>query len=442
MKDNIRKRFLCGGMGFLFFLILCFWPYGRVWGYAIVSNATSSVAPEDSICVPFFNLDSLGRNIGGLDTTRVIVFDPGGDSVFSEVLAGVTGRVKISVDAGDTAYRWVAQVSDIDAASPQCGQYNVKIVAKSDQTGGWLKTSKSFSFQVISRKFDAMAKMIIDSLQAVIDSLQNHSNWAVKAVSDSTNVKGLTGAKLGYLDASIASRSVFNNNTMEVIISPGHATNKIYADTIANRVLEDSAHYQGDDEGGGLYARSLVILDSTLEQTIPGVNIVVYDLTQTVQFARGTTNSQGIVGFNLGTGNFLAVPFSPGYIFESFDTLIVAGAGIDTIRGCRFDPGAPALPGLCRLYGFLYDIGGAPESGAIITAWLPAGVSRSQETIISPFKKTTVSDSTGYFYIDLIPSAGLIPDTTKYEIIITRSDGTILRERILLPALPSWQLNW
>jgi hypothetical protein len=73
---------------------------------------------------------------------------------------------------------------------------------------------------------------------------------------------------------------------------------------------------------------------------------------------------------------------------------------------------------------------------------LPSGVARSGERVISPFAVTTLSDAAGYFALDLIPSDSLHPSGAKYEFSITRQDGTILRQRVQVPAQTSWRLDW
>lgn len=118
------------------------------------------------------------------------------------------------------------------------------------------------------------------------------------------------------------------------------------------------------------------------------------------------------------------------------------GAGVDSVCGDQFDPGLPALAGLCRVYGYLYDIQGNPETGAVVRAYLPAGVVRYQNVIVSPFSVSVSSDTVGYFYLDLLPSDSLIPTGREYEISISRSDGTVLRRRLAVPAMSSWQLVW
>jgi len=73
---------------------------------------------------------------------------------------------------------------------------------------------------------------------------------------------------------------------------------------------------------------------------------------------------------------------------------------------------------------------------------LSMGVRRCDGGIVSPLKSQTQSDSLGYFHLDLIPSARLVPDSSAYEISITLSDGTILREKVVVPDQETWQLTW
>jgi hypothetical protein len=252
------------------------------------------------------------------------------------------------------------------------------------------------------------------------------------------------GAGAGYYDirSDISGNLTGSVGSVSDSVLVDISGNLAFADTIANRVLEDSLHYKGSSAGSGLYSRQIVAYDSTIDQVIPGASVAVRNLEQSALLAQGHTDSRGHAQFNLNADTLLVVAFAPGYIFHSFDTINVSGPGIDTVFGSSFDPGEPALLDLCRLYGFLYDIGGTPERGAEITAWLPSGVTRTGGAIISPYKKLTATDSTGYFYLDLIPSTLLTSGNAKYEITITRADGTILRQRIIVPDLPGYQLTW
>ena len=97
---------------------------------------------------------------------------------------------------------------------------------------------------------------------------------------------------------------------------------------------------------------------------------------------------------------------------------------------------------MCRVYGFLYNISGIPEPQALVTAQLPSGVVRFSSVIVSPFSVSTTTDSNGYFFFDLIPSDSLIPAGTPYEFTISRTDGTILRQRLTVPDTTQWRLTW
>jgi hypothetical protein len=391
-------------------------------GYGIVNNSTISVSPEDSICIPFLNLDSLGRNIGGLDTSKIIVFNPGGDSTFCEIIVGVSGRVKMSVDNGDTSYRWAAQVSDIDGDG-QYGQYIVKVTAKSDQTGGWLKTTVLREFQLVGRELDDALVATVDSLKKTLDSIYA-ANFRLKTILDS--LQSQDNWVMAKTDSALIDIS----------------SNIAYADTVANRVLEDSIHYQGAGAGYGIYTYCLYAVDSSLGQAIPGVNLEIRNIAQTALIALNVSNAQGYGIFKLPADSFVVNAFAPPYLFPNYDTIVVSGPGTDSIFGVHFDPGSPASPELCRVYGFLYDITGQPEESATVAVWLPAGAVRVGGGVISPFKTVAFTDSMGYFYLDLIPNSVMTPDTARYEFTIMRSDGAIIRERVAIPAVPSWQLNW
>ena len=77
-----------------------------------------------------------------------------------------------------------------------------------------------------------------------------------------------------------------------------------------------------------------------------------------------------------------------------------------------------------------------------MAAELLEGTARHDGVIISPYRLTARSDSTGYFYLDLIPSEGLAPTDAKYLLSATYAAGTIWKRKIVVPTAPSWQLSW
>jgi len=202
------------------------------------------------------------------------------------------------------------------------------------------------------------------------------------------------------------------------------------------------AEISGIGGGSGLYSYCLTVIDSTIDQVVPGVQVAVRNLEQSALIASGVTDERGRVLFNLDADTMLVAAFAAGYIFPVIDSLVIEGSFTDTIFGRGFDPGSPGDPELCRVYGFLSDISGRAESGAVVAARLPDGVSKTAGRIISPFKVENETDDSGYFYLDLIPTCRLEPDTVSYEITINRPDGTILRERIMVPDQTDWLLVW
>jgi hypothetical protein len=175
---------------------------------------------------------------------------------------------------------------------------------------------------------------------------------------------------------------------------------------------------------------------------VGNVRLVVRSKDQSSLLAVVSTNSAGAATVNLDADSFMVVAAAPGYLFTPFDTMVVTGPGTDTILGYHIDPGSPASPSLCRVYGFLYTVAGEPEQDAAVSAYLPKGVTHTGSLIVSPFAVSSTTDSTGYFYLDLIPSDSLSDDSDRYVITISRTDGSVLRKRILVPVAESWQLMW
>jgi len=202
------------------------------------------------------------------------------------------------------------------------------------------------------------------------------------------------------------------------------------------------AEISGLSMGSGIYAVAIQVLDSSTGQPVPGVDLAVRNLQQTALLAVGRTDSDGRVGFNLDAGSLVTIARAAGYLFHGCDTTVVVGGGTDTIYGLTFDPGLPTSPSLCRVYGLVYDVNGYPLGGVSVTASLPAGVSRAGSIVVSPLPVAAETDSTGYFYLDLIPSTLLVPVGTRYEITVGSSDGLILRRRVDVPDQGSWQLTW
>jgi len=198
----------------------------------------------------------------------------------------------------------------------------------------------------------------------------------------------------------------------------------------------------GVSAGSGAYSFTIQTYDSSVGMAIPYALIGVRNVDQSSLVATGKSGVTGRAAFNLDADSFVVVTTASGYIFGAYDTVVVGGTGVDTIYCDQFDPGAPSFPTLCRVYGHLFTVDGQPEEDAAVSAWLPSGVARFGLAVISPSPVNTTSDSTGYFYLDLVPSDSLAPAGSKYEFSISRRDGTILRQRLAVPDSTSWRLTW
>lgn len=373
------------------------------------------------------------------------------------------------------------QFQNIDGAGGE-GQYMVLV--RSYDNDSALYTPSVYSFQIGIRSDLAGT---LDSLGIILDSLRSQDDW-VSRLSENDNigvdlddiVGTLDSAEIGeaFLNSSkIAANTIadqqlsisaaaeiaytvwlysqrtvtggiVDSNRASIALDSAGMANAVWNAPQSNHTIAGSfgdnldAKISTIGSGGGTYVRRFIAYDSTVGQVIPGANMVVRNLDQTALIAAGDCNVFGEKWFNLDLGSYVAAAIVPGYIFASPDTVTVTGPGTDTLYGYQFDPGTADIPGLCRVYGFLYDLAGNPEINASVSARIPSGVSRSGSGIVSPFAIETETDTAGYFHFDLIPNVQLVPDTTRYEVTITLNDGTVLRERVTVPDQPEWLLTW
>ncbi len=192
--------------------------------------------------------------------------------------------------------------------------------------------------------------------------------------------------------------------------------------------------------GGGIFPVTITVLDSTSLQAVPQVRVSVLNHGADITLANGLSDENGLCSFNLDDGTYLVTGFSPGYQFEALDSLVIAGSSSDTLTGYRFVPGEPSSPDLCRVYGFLLGLDGLPIQDASVAIELQTS-QRYSTAFISPYKKEVVTDSTGYFHLDVIPTDKLSNKET-YTVTAGNSSGIIFRQEITVPDEPTWQITW
>lgn len=372
----------------------------------IVNNSTSTPTAEDSLSFLFYSVDSLG-NATTADSFYVLVSGPSGDVAYKDSAAISDSRVSSVTIRAKQFYSFKDQVSNLDG-SGDAGSYCMTILAKKN-TGGLL-TPNVYSFQIIGDELSDQLALIDDSV--------NVKGGAVD--SNRTELGGDSATTAGW---------VWNTQ------QSGHTTSGSFGKYLDTEV-------SGVSSGSGAYSFTIQTYDSGVGLAIPYASLGVRSVDQSSLVAVGRSDNLGQVAFNLDADSFLVVASASGYVFGGYDTVVVSGAGVDTIFCDQFDPGAPAFPTLCRVYGHLFTADGVAEEDAAVSAWLPSGVARFGMTVISPSPVSTTSDSTGYFYLDLVPADSLIPSGTKYEFTISLRDGTILRQRLTVPDSTSWRLTW
>lgn len=233
----------------------------------------------------------------------------------------------------------------------------------------------------------------------------------------------------GSGDSTAIARWVWNTP------SANHTLGATFGDFLDAKVSSASG-------GQGAFSVTLVTLDTATAQVTPGASVAVFNVSQTSLLAIGASDNSGQAAFNLNADSFVVTVTLRGHIFPAYDTLVVAGTMTDSILGYPFDPGAPAAPDRVRAWGFVLNVSGLPDSGAVASAFLPSGVAQTTGAIIAPFAVSAVTDGAGLFELDLIPNSLLIPDTTSYEFTIFHTDGTILRRRLIAPDSTSWRVTW
>jgi len=197
---------------------------------------------------------------------------------------------------------------------------------------------------------------------------------------------------------------------------------------------------QGGISGANRTWNVYVYDTSGTDTPIPSANVDVQLTNGTVK-SRGTTDASGLTTFTVTDGSWVLVSQETGFVLNNLPKTISANS-TDTVKGYDIQVGTPASPALCRVYGYVYSVGAVPDEGAGVAAFLPAGVARSGNLIISPFSVSTITDSLGYFFLDLIRSDSLIPTGSLYDIVINRKDGTIVHKRVTVPNQASWLMEW
>ncbi len=234
----------------------------------------------------------------------------------------------------------------------------------------------------------------------------------------------------------------FNKTSFLAVDSIRTEGENLNPDSVANHVWIWPDRTLTSESGGGAHQVSITTKQTSDSAEISGVQVQILNLTQTSTLGFLSTNALGKAIFALDNDTFLVRMSKSGWIFNVPETLIVAG-NTDTIYYADiFNPGSPPSAELCRVYGWIKDIQNLPLAEAKIEASIKTIPLKFQGVIISPYFRSTSTDSEGYWYLDLYPNSALIPDTSQYEFLIYSNNGTILRLKTTVPDQSSWELSF
>ncbi len=234
----------------------------------------------------------------------------------------------------------------------------------------------------------------------------------------------------------------------------GSQINQTNLDTakIARSVWDNDVVVQGDRKvdlsacsgGSGAIPCSLYVFSSSDSSALQGVRVRFMNAGQNATEAMGVTNSEGLTVTSLDAATYKTWAYRAGIEFSEmpYEVSVAEPFANDTIWGSTFDPGDPVAPELCRTYGWIYDLSGNGISGVTVMARIEKSPIRYIGTIISPYYKATVSDSVGYWKLDLLPNSVLDPSDSEYEFEIYYEPGRIARKKVTIPDQSGWELDW
>lgn len=213
-------------------------------------------------------------------------------------------------------------------------------------------------------------------------------------------------------------------------------------DGVGNNIRDDLAALTS--MGGGSEPETLVVLSASDSSKIQGARIGIRTVDQsTVKVSGLITDLNGCLILALDPDSFWVEINANGFN-PVMDTIVVAdGGGSESYYLSMFNPGNPPEPGLCRVYGWVYNISADSLPGIAVTAEIPREYHpvKYGNIVITPFSTSTITDSSGYWQLDLIPGEALSGDNVKYMFTVKSSSGVIYRAKVEVPQLASWQLQ-
>lgn len=251
-----------------------------------------------------------------------------------------------------------------------------------------------------------------------------------------------------FVRARVAGRTPITNFSYQVVPGGLFTPATVHDSNLARAATADA--YKADLSVCGLGTGAIpctlfVMLPNGADTTaLQGVYVRMRNAPETATPAAGTTDAAGRIIFTIESSTYHAYAYQSGYSFAPQpETVAVSAYGAsDTIWATAFNPGSPSTTSLCRVYGWIRDLGGDTLSSATVQARIAQSPLRHGNFVISPYEVTTTSDSTGYWFLDLLPTSALTPGNTQYEFTIRLASGAILHRKLTVPDSMQWLLTW
>lgn len=278
-------------------------------------------------------------------------------------------------------------------------------------------TDSNLARDVTSSDYQATGADTADQRAMMTDLLFADSNIARDGTADSYKAAGAdtSDQRIMMSDLLFADSNVARNST--------------------------AADYQADVSScapaPGNQTDSVWAIDSSGSDTpVPYAKVTIKNSTMTADIETKTADANGVAVFNSlnASTSYVAAVSQSGFTFNTYSFTTGAGA-TDSIAVYGYDlaPDAPT-PGqnLCRVYGYLTDLAGAPVQNAVISMNLDVYGSNAvvydtaTGEIVRATGPTDTTDANGYWQLDRKKSAYLSESGIKYR-YTARVNGTLLR---------------
>jgi hypothetical protein len=192
-----------------------------------------------------------------------------------------------------------------------------------------------------------------------------------------------------------------------------------------------STHGSGQWGASGA-SGSVNITIQTLEADltpIPQTSVTIRNSLDTITIGTGTTNANGQLSVAIDPGTYKLRLSKMMYTFTVPETMVVTVDATKSFTGVKVNPSTPIV-GSQTLYGTIVDAHGNPVTGATVTAFLKDKNTVVSSALISPISVSVLTNSSGYFEIQLVKTARYsvevkVSDSIwQYKVITVTSDST------------------